>query len=94
MQKYLKYKFHQARIDTSYQEVYHELNQNIKIKQSLSEIRYEVYSDSITEAYIHLSMNWQSLTPNDDINEKFKSSHGNFLKISFESQDCKETSKR
>ena len=92
MQIALKPKFYQARIDTSYQEVNHELNQNIKIKLSWSEIRYEVYSDSTTKAYIQFSMNWQSLTHNDGINQK--SPYGKFLKTSFDSQDYKETSER
>ena len=71
-QEALKFKFYQAKIYTSYQEVIHELNQKIKIKQSLPDIVCEVYSDSMTDAYIYLSMNHlQCLTNNDGINEKF-----------------------
>ena len=35
-----------SKVDTSYQEVNYELNQNIRIEQSLSEMKYEVNSDS------------------------------------------------
>ena len=39
-QKDLKPKYYQARVDTNFQEVKHELNQNIRIEQSLSEMKY------------------------------------------------------
>ena len=47
------------------------MNQDIEIKQSLPEIRCEVYSDSTYQTYIHISMNLQSLKHNESINEKF-----------------------
>ena len=41
-QEDLKPKYYQARIDSSYQEVNHELNQNIRIEQSFSEMKYVI----------------------------------------------------
>ena len=68
-QRDLKLKYCQARVDSSYQEVKHELNQNIRIEQSLSEMRYEGYFDFVTDAHICLSLSQlQSLTHNGKLN--------------------------
>ena len=94
-QEDLKPKYYQARIDSSYQEVNHELNQNIRIEQSLSEMKYEVYSDSMTEAYIYLSLNQsQSLKHNNGIKDMYKYSYSKSLQQNSDSQDYKETANR
>ena len=49
-----KPKFYQTRIDPYYQDVNHELNQNIRIEQSLAETGCEMYSDSRSDVYIQI----------------------------------------
>ena len=78
--KLLKPEFYLVKTDTSYEEDNLELNQDIEIKQSLPEIRFEVYSDSLTDSYIYLSMNQlQILTQNNGIKEKYKYSYSKSL---------------
>ena len=72
MQKALKPEFYQVNIDKKYIKINYDLNQDIKIEQSLLEISCEAYSDSITFAYIYLSMtHLQGLTHNGSVKEKF-----------------------
>ena len=79
-QEDLKPGCYQARVDSSFREVDRELNQGIRIERSLSEMKCEVYFDSMTDAYICLSLSQlQSLTHNGGVKEKYKYSYSKSL---------------
>ena len=58
--------YYQARIDSSSQEVNHELNQNIRIEQNLSELRYKVYFDFMSDAYLSLNYRKRCIKMDDE----------------------------
>ena len=70
-----------------------EFNQNKENKQSLPEIRCEVYCDSMFDAYIYILINQlQSVTHNNGIKEEFNYSYSKSLQQSSDSQDYKDIS--